>query len=332
MKPTPKDLQEIFNSFDIGNIEKISSQKTSGNIAFLIGTSRGKYLLRLCPSGGVRNPRWRSKDEIEAELELIDYLLASNFPVPTPIKKKDNNRVISWRNQFGYLRKFEEGEVSLNPNLERVRQFGETLGWFHSLISGYKTKHKRVHSWGPENTKKYFPENKKIILKSNFPDKEKFIKKIEKMLSSMDFPKSLPRGMIHEDLGKRHVIWQGDKIVCIIDFDRSYFGYLVLDLGQSIRGWCFVNDWIEWSQKNFQALIGGYQTKRTLTLLERKHLLQTIEFGILERAISFCLGSIDRKTLKVKNKKNVDFAHKSVFNLIDILNQRKEIINSVLKI
>lgn len=332
MRPTSKDLREILAPFELGNIEKISPQTTSGNLAFLIETSTRKYILRLCPPGNANNPRWRSKEEIEAELELIDYLLVNNFPAPTPLKKKDGKRIVSWKNQFGYLRKFERGEADLNPNLSRVRRFGELFGWFHSLVSGFKTKHKRLHTWGLENARKYFPENKKIILKSNFPNKEKFINRAEKILFLMNFPSYLPKGMIHEDLGRRHVLWEDDKIVCVIDFDRSYFGYLVLDLGQAIRGWCFIDDWAMWSQKNFQGLINSYQSKRVLTPLERKYLFQAIEFGILERAISFCLRAINRKTLTVENKENADFAQKSLFYLVDILDQRRKNINDFLKV
>jgi len=66
-----------------------------------------------------------------------------------------------------------------------------------------------------------------------------FVIKFEKEISNLSFPKELPQGMIHEDLGKRHVLWQNNKISGILDFDRCYYGKLILDLGQAVRGWCF---------------------------------------------------------------------------------------------
>ncbi len=331
MTLTSQDLREILASFDLGHLKKIVPQKTSGNLAFLIYADTGEYVLRLCPSGGQRNPRWRSREEIKAELELIHYLLADDFPAPTPIKKKDGREVVSWKNQSGYLRQFEKAEADLNPSLKKVKIFGETFGLFHNLVLGFRTKNKRLHNWGPENTKKYFPHNKRIILESDFPKKRRFIERIEKMLLSMKFPKNLSKGMIHEDLGKRHVLWENDKISCIIDFDRCYYGFLALDLGQAIRGWCFVSDWKKWSQENFQALIRGYRAKRKLSKLEKDCLFLAIEFGLLERALAFCLRSIEKETLKVKNREMAGLAHRQIFDSVDILDKKRKEIEKFLK-
>jgi len=281
-------LNELLRKFPLGTIRKIELLATSGNISYIVNTDEKNYLLRLSPLGF----RWRSKQEIDAELEIIDYLLAKKFPVVKPIATKSGKQIISWKNHFGYLREFINAKPKLNPTLDEVRQFGELLGTFHNLIDNYKTKYKRKHIWDLKETKKNFEEDKKIILKSNFKQKMEFIEKFEKEIFSLNFPENLPSGTIHEDLGKRHVLWQKDKIVGIIDFDRSYYGKLILDLGEACRGWCFINNWKRWSNGVFQSLINGYQSKRRLTDPEKKYLVNSIKFGILERSLSFCLRFI----------------------------------------
>lgn len=281
-------LDELLKKFDLGIIKKNKPLATSGNISYIIITDKKNYLLRLSPLGF----RWRSRKEIDAELEIINYLLAKKFPVARPIATKNGEGIIFWENHFGYLREFVDAKSKLNPTPEEVEQFGELLGTFHNLMKDYKTKYERKHIWDLNETKKNFKEDKKIILKSNFKQKKEFIEKFEKEIFSLNFPENLPSGTIHEDLGKRHVLWQKDKIISIIDFDRSYYGELILDVGQSCRGWCFTNNWKKWSNKNFQALINGYQNKRKLTNLEKKYLVDSIKFGILERSLSFCLRFI----------------------------------------
>lgn len=281
-------LNKLLEKFNLGTIKKILPLATSGNISYIVNATKKNYLLRLSPLGF----RWRSKQEIDAELEIINYLLKKKFPVPKPITAKNSEQIISWKNHFGYLREFVNAKPKLNPTLEEVKQFGELLGVFHNLISGYKTKYKRKHIWDLKETKKNFKQDKKIILEGNFKQKKEFIKRFEKEIFQLNFPKNLPSGTIHEDLGKRHILWQKDKIISIIDFDRSYYGKLILDLGQACRDWCFVNNWKEWSNKNFQALINGYQNKRKLTNLEKKYLVDAIKFEILERSFSFCLRFI----------------------------------------
>lgn len=316
-------LTNILQKFDLGKIEKIEPLATSGNITYTIKSSKGRCLLRLSPFG----PRWRSKEEITAELELIDYLLANNFPVAKPLVAKNGERIISWQNHFGYLREFVDGEFKPNPTLQEIKKFGKLIGWFHSLVQNYKTEHKREHIWDLEETKKHFQQAKKIILKSNFAKKEKFVKKFEKEISLLNFPKNLPQGTIHEDLGKRHILWQKGKIIGMVDFDRCYYGKLVLDLGEACRGWCFIDNWTRWSNRNFQALINEYQNKRKLTKLEKRYLVDAIKFGILERSLAFC----QRFILDTHDVEDQTYANHSLFTLVKLVENNREKIEKFLK-
>lgn len=314
---TTEELHKIIGRFDLGKIEKIEPLATSGNIAYIIKTLERSYFLRLCPLG----PRWRSQEEIAAELELINYLRAANFPVVGAVKDRGGKEIISWGKHNGYLREFIEAQEKLNPTVEEVAKFGEIVGWLHSLTENYQTQNKREHIFNLAETKAYFEENKEKILTSNFKDKEKFVDRFEVELNRLAFPNTLPQGMIHEDLGKRHAIWQKDEIKALADFDRCYFGQLILDLGEACRGWCFVNNWQEWSNANFTALIEGYQRKRKLTDLEKHLLPNAIKFGILERALSFCLRFIT----VTHDKEDEQFALESAFKQIDLAPKKKTI-------
>lgn len=299
-----KALGDILSNFDLGKIKKTEPFATSGNIAYIIKTNKGKYFLRLSPYGA----RWRSKKEILAEIELINYLFKNKFPVFRPMASKKGNLVISWRNHHGYIREFSGGESKMRPNLNDIKKFGRALGTLHNLIKNYRTRYKRNHIWDLKQTRKYFKEDKKIILKSRFRNKEEFVDKFRKNIYSINFPNNLPSGTIHEDLGKRHIIWKKGKIIGFIDFDRSYYGKLILDLGEACRGWCFVNNWKKWSNKNFNALIKGYEKERKLSSLEKKYLMNAIRFGILERGLAFAL----RYILVTKDLKDEKYAWHSI--------------------
>ena len=318
-------LMNILQEYNLGKVGKIKSVSTSGNITFLITTSSGKYILRLCPEG----ERWRSQEEILAELELIDYLNKHNFPAPCPIAKENREMVVEYKNKFGYLRKYDNGQAILEPNTKQVTQFGNTLGWFHHLIENYQTKHKRKHFWDLKTTQENFSEVKENILKSNFPQATGFVNKLEKELFNLSFPDKSPQGMIHEDLGRRHALWQDNKISCILDFDRCYYGKLVLDLGQAIRGWCFTNDWHKWSNQNLTALLKGYSQKRKLTDLEKEYLFKAVKFAVLERGLAFCLRYINLTQMSSDEQ----FARRSVSDtdLFDIFKKNKKEFEKILK-
>lgn len=183
---------------------------------------------------------------------------------------------------------------------------------------------------GLKRNRRIFSKKERIILKSDFKNKIEFVGKMTKELSLLYFPENLPSGTIHEDLGKRHVIWQEDEILRIIDFDRSYYGKLIFDLGEACRGWCFINNWKSWSNKNFSAFIKSYQRKRKLTRIEKDYLIDAIKFGILERSLSFCLRFIE----VTRDPKDEKFAWHSISErgLLGIVNANKKKIEKIMKI
>lgn len=282
--PSRNEIVLIIKSFGI-KPKRIQRLVTSGNIAFYIQTSKEKYFLRLCPDGH----RWRSKKEIKAEIELLAYLHKKGLPVEVPLSNKCGERVIFWNNHFGYIRKFVKGKEKLNPTVSDVRRFGELLGRFHTAIKRFKTTHARTHVFDVPTTVRHFKEDVYDIEKSGGPERRAFIIMYKRFLKTLYFSSSLPMGTIHEDLGKRHILWNKDRIVQIIDFDRAYYGPLILDVGQACRGWCFDSNWRRWNNTRFKALMEGYFKHRVLTAGERKSLISAIQFAILERSLAFAL-------------------------------------------
>ncbi|MFA5126861.1 MAG: phosphotransferase [Patescibacteria group bacterium] len=308
-------LDNILQPFTLAEITKIEPVATSGNIAYKIETKNGAYFFRLCPTG----PRWRSSEEIAAEIELLDYLYQHKLPVLPALSDKNGQRIISWQGQYGYLRKFVDAQEKLDTGIGEIEKFGSMIGSLHELLQNFKTINKREHIFNPAHTKEYFFTNKNKILQSDFPDSKKFVDKFEQEICSLEFPDDLPAGLIHEDLGRRHVLWCNDEITAVIDFDRCYFGKFIWDLGQAARGWCFSRDWHSWQAENFIALLKGYQTKRVLTDLEKEYLPMAIRFAILERALSFCLRFID----VTQDEEDARFAKQSLFSQLEIIKQIK---------
>lgn len=320
------DIKKILDEFEIGKIWKISRIKTSGNIAYKIRAADIDYFLRLSPTA---DPRWRSREEILAELELLEYLRKNNFLVPELIAMKKGDFLISLKRHNGYVRKFINGKEKLTPTFSDIEKFGKKLGEFHKLIQNYKMKYERKHRWGIYETKKILQKNKKFILQNDRVYGEKFIDSFEKEMKELKFSKKLPKGTIHEDLGKRHVIWNKNNIAGIIDFDRAYYGKIILDLGQVCRGWCFDVKWTKWENKKFEALMKGYFTERKLSKIEKDYLVPAIKFAIIERGLSFYL-----KYLFNKGKMgDLKFALNSVLNrgLLKLVDDNKEKIEKVLQ-
>jgi homoserine kinase type II len=291
-------IKHILDLFTLGQIKQVKDVPSSGNVLFDIESESGNYFLRFNPSGG---PRWRSREEVQAEIELIDKLKEEGFPVVTAIPTQAGKRVVELDSGFGYLRRHINGKAKQDPSITNIEEVGELLGWMHTITQGYNTTQQREHRWDLESAKKVLSEKRQIMPIG-------VMYRLEREYGKLKLDADLPAGMIHEDLGKRHVLWNKEDIAGMIDFDRSYHGPLVLDIGQTARGWCFDGDWEQWNQEKFKALLRGYQSKRQLTEKESEALTDSIRFALLERAQSFLLRSIE----KTHDPEDKDFSYQTM--------------------
>lgn len=76
----------------------------------------------------------------------------------------------------------------------------------------------------------------------------------------------LPLGVVHGDLFRDNVHWEGDEIVAVIDWESASDGALVYDLAVTVLAWCF-GDGMDWHLA--RALVGGYAEVRPLAPAER---------------------------------------------------------------
>lgn len=296
----------ILHQYDLGTIRDLKNVPSSGNVLFDIETEKGRYVLKFSPGDG---PRFRSFDEMCGEIEFLDTLKDAGVPVESALVDASGARVKMHLGGHGYLRKYIHGEAKTCPSTQDVFQVGTVLGSMHVVSSSYTPRYQRDHLWDLEKTRAFFQAKKDSL-------PEDFQKRLEGELFELHFDSTLPKGMIHEDLGKRHVLWSGDEIVGVIDFDRMYCGPFVFDFGQTARGWCFDGDWETWNQEKFKALVSGYESKRALSDVERSVLMDAVRFALIERALSFMVRFVEW----THDQEDKDFAERSLVLLRQLEN------------
>lgn len=76
---------------------------------------------------------------------------------------------------------------------------------------------------------------------------------------------ALPSGVIHGDLFRDNVLWDGERIAALIDFESASAGTFVYDLMVTLLAWCY-GDTLDADLSN--ALVTGYHTERPLEAVE----------------------------------------------------------------
>jgi homoserine kinase type II len=91
----------------------------------------------------------------------------------------------------------------------------------------------------------------------------------------------LPRGVIHGDLFRDNVLWQGHRIVALLDWESASDGVLVYDVAVTMLAWC-CGDRLDWQLAS--ALMRGYSSLRALTAAEWEGLWWTMRLACLRFA------------------------------------------------
>jgi homoserine kinase type II len=76
---------------------------------------------------------------------------------------------------------------------------------------------------------------------------------------------ALPRGVIHGDLFRDNVLWQGGTIVALLDWESASHGILIYDLAVTLLAWCCAER-LDWQLA--RAMVDGYRGVRELSHAE----------------------------------------------------------------
>ncbi len=76
---------------------------------------------------------------------------------------------------------------------------------------------------------------------------------------------SLPRGICHGDLFRDNVLWQGERLAALLDFESVALGGFAYDLMVTLLAWCYRDALV---LPNARALVQGYRSVRELTRAE----------------------------------------------------------------
>jgi len=94
----------------------------------------------------------------------------------------------------------------------------------------------------------------------------------------------LPKGIIHGDLFLDNIMFRGEKVVGVLDFEAASRGKYIFDLATAVNALCY--DGERYDLKRFEVLIGGYESLRTLSLAEWDAFPNELRFSALRFTVT----------------------------------------------
>lgn len=271
MKVTKKDIEVALSLYNIGKLKsfKIPNQGLLNRIVF-IETTKGKFVLKIALV---------NVSSISYVLGLLCYIKMRTAPRPIFTIKKE--LYIPYGNYRAFIYRMIEGDVPKYVSKKMLRELGTFLSIYHLRSSNFKFLSNREEILGLSCTSVNTAIKHAGIL--NAKKYRETVSYINDVIWKYSLPDKLPRGPIHVDVKPDNSLFCGEKLKGVIDFDNSYNGPLILDLGV-MMSWYGVSKG-EVDMNKIRELYRSYSKKRKLTNLEKNCVFDAFHFAILRNSL-----------------------------------------------
>jgi homoserine kinase type II len=228
-----------------------------------------------------------NEDKTEAavrfEAEVQEYLQQARFPVPDLRAAQDGKRWIHVNGKAAMLFAYAPGEDLPPPAItpERCRRVGEQLGRLHELSAGFA--HSRANpfgrAWVGERIQELAaaPDEETAAILPMLRDELAFAQKLP----------GAPRGLVHGDLFPDNVLWIGDRVSAILDWEMCGIDPFAYDLGVAVNAWCFAGSF---QADRAKALLAGYAARRKIEPETASALYEWSRFAALRFTVARLRG------------------------------------------
>jgi Ser/Thr protein kinase RdoA (MazF antagonist) len=241
--------------------------RTGVNHTYFITDNETKFVVR------VYCYEWRTKTEIEQELELLNLLKKESVSISYPIPDKNGNLIQEINAPEGIryvvLFSFAKGEKLRCMSNKTCYSIGLQMAKIHNITENRKIERVNYNSEILINKsynylKTFFAEDL---------DEMKLVKdigsKISKTINESNIIES-QNGIVHLDIWYDNLSVNNENEITIFDFDNCGNGRLILDVGYFCKQLFF----IETDKKEYEikvnSFLKGYQEKRFLSENELK--------------------------------------------------------------
>ena len=266
---SPTELARIVAQYPIGTSLKLEEIPGGfGNSNFKLTTTDGEFLLKICDE--------KDSAELNMQITLLRHLRQHAYPTVYPIPTKDQKPLI--HETFGgvMLYPFLHGEEP-SPSPNTASQLGQALARLHRIppIAGLPR-----FAMGISQMQPFLHEVRDTEFATH-----PFVESLKSQLEDMEphLNTTLPMGLLHGDLFLDNTLFNGDKLVAILDFEEGCYDTLLIDVGMTIIGCCYTSNH-RLNLKAARRFLDAYNAVRPLTEREWKYLDCFVHYAALSIA------------------------------------------------
>lgn len=243
-----------LRQYSLGNLESLEGiAEGVQNTNFFLTTSHGRYVLTIFEQLG--------RSELPFYINLMAHLARHGIPCPAPLANRDNDYLGEIERKPAVIVTRLSGKSTLNPTFAQCAVIGAMLADLHLAAQSYggRQAHQRGAPWCRETGALVMPflgETDATLLRD------------ELRHQAQHRPGDLPRGVIHADLFRDNVLFDGERISGLLDFYFAGVDDLLFDVAVTVNDWCIEPDG-SLDAVRCAALLAAYDAGRPLTASER---------------------------------------------------------------
>ena len=255
------DLNTFLAGYDLGALLSYKGiAEGVENSNFLVHTAKGNFILTLYEK------RVKAVD-LPFFLGLMEHLARRGINCPLPVHNKKGDVLGEVAGRPAAIITFLDGLWIRRPNNKHCAAVGMALARLH--LAGSDFKMQRANALSVESWRALY-EQANHRGDSVQPG---LCREIEKELDYLEknWPRGLPRGVIHADLFPDNVFFLGEELSGLIDFYFACIDTLAYDVAVCLNAWCFEPDH-SFNVTKGRALLSCYAESRALSKDEREAL------------------------------------------------------------
>jgi homoserine kinase type II len=252
---SPEQLETWLEGYSVGTLRELNPIASGiENTNYFVTTTQGRFVLTLFERLSVA--------ELDFYLHFMAHLSHLGMPCPRPIPSISGAFLGQLNGKPAGLVSRLPGTSCMRPEAQQCAQVGRMLARMHSAGASFPAAfdNPRGPHWWRITAPKVMPYLAAV---------DQALLQDEVAFQERHRWAQLPRGVVHADLFRDNVLFDGDAIGGVIDFYFAGRDAWLFDLAVTVNDWCTTESAQLDPARNL-ALLSAYQEVRTVTGAERE--------------------------------------------------------------
>lgn len=221
----------------------------------------------------------QDRDGAAREARLLAHLAARGARTPRPLARRDGTLVGDVRGKPCALFPFVPGEMLCQAAVApaHARALGAELARLHRAAEGAEPYPSRFDA-GPLRARL------DAVAGARDPELARLAEPLGRELDAVERARlPLATGVVHADVFRDNVLWEGDRLSAVLDFESAATAPFAYDLAVTVLAWTYG---AAFDGALAAALVAGYVAERPLGEDERRGLFDEARFAALRFTVT----------------------------------------------